>query len=61
MRGAEHSEHLLEPGGVCAVEHDDSQGESVPALFHADGRWATVEEHQDLAGRPRYVLAVRGD
>jgi release factor glutamine methyltransferase len=50
---------LLRPGGVLALEHDESQSGAVPALLHAAGVWDSVEEHRDLAGRPRYVRAVR--
>jgi release factor glutamine methyltransferase len=50
---------LLRSGGVLAIEHDDSQGDSVPALLRADGRWQDVADHKDLTGRPRYVTAVR--
>lgn len=50
---------LLRPGGVAAIEHDDSHGQSVPALLVADGRWRAVAGHRDLAGRPRYVTATR--
>ncbi len=48
---------LLRPGGVVGVEHADSQGELVPALFAAAGRWAEAVDHPDLAGRPRYTTA----
>ena len=50
---------LLRPGGVLALEHDDTQDRAVPGLLAADGRWLDVAEHRDLAGRPRYVTAVR--
>jgi release factor glutamine methyltransferase len=50
---------LLRPGGVFAVEHDDSHGHSVPELLSADGRWQDIADHRDLAGRPRYATAVR--
>jgi release factor glutamine methyltransferase len=50
---------LLRPGGVLAVEHDDTHETAVPALFAADGRWRDVAEHRDLAHRPRYATAVR--
>jgi release factor glutamine methyltransferase len=53
------SAELLRAGGVVAIEHDDSQGESVPALLAADGRWVDVMDHADLAGRPRYVTGQR--
>ena len=48
---------LLRPGGVVGVEHADVQGESVPALFSATGRWAEVRDHADLAGRARFTTA----
>jgi release factor glutamine methyltransferase len=50
---------LLRSGGALAVEHDDTHGESVPALLVADGRWTDVRGHLDLTGRPRYVTARR--
>ena len=50
---------LLKPGGVLAFEHDESQGESVPALLMARRVLADVVDHQDLAGRPRFVTARR--
>ncbi|MFI7434642.1 peptide chain release factor N(5)-glutamine methyltransferase [Micromonospora haikouensis] len=50
---------LLRPGGVLGVEHDDTHGAAVPALLVADGRYEAVEEHRDLAGRPRFATARR--
>lgn len=50
---------LLKPGGVLAVEHDDTHAIAVPALLAADAHWSCVTEHHDLAGRPRYTLACR--
>ena len=50
---------LLKPGGVLAVEHDDSHGESVPALLRARGVLAEVKDHRDLNGRPRFATARR--
>jgi release factor glutamine methyltransferase len=50
---------LLRPGGVLGMEHDDSHAESVPALLRADGRYAEIADHPDLAGRPRFVTARR--
>ena len=49
---------LLRPGGLVGVEHADTQGESVPAVF---GRpeWTDVADHPDLAGRPRLSTARR--
>lgn len=48
---------LLRPGGVVGAEHADAQGESAPAVFR--DRWQDVEDHLDLAGRPRFVTARR--
>ena len=50
---------LLRPGGVVVVEHADAQGESAPAVFRRAGRWREVADRPDLAGRPRFVTAVR--
>ena len=50
---------LLRPGGVVAIEHDESHEESVPALLRADRRWSEVADHPDLTGRARYATARR--
>lgn len=50
---------LLRPGGHLAVEHDDRHGRAVPELLRADGRYEAVEDHPDLAGRPRFATARR--
>ena len=50
---------MLKLGGVVGMEHDDTQGESVPALFRARRVFTDVEDHLDLAGRPRFVTARR--
>ncbi len=50
---------LLRPGGAVAIEHDDTHGESVPALLAARRVLSTVEDHADLAGRPRFATARR--
>lgn len=58
IRGAERAAaRLLRPGGWVGVEHADVQGESAPAVFVVSGRWHDVRDHQDLAGRPRYLTA----
>jgi len=49
--------HLLRPGGVLGVEHADVQGEAVPAVLTATGRWTEVRDHRDLSGRPRFTTA----
>jgi release factor glutamine methyltransferase len=50
---------LLRPGGHLVIEHDESQGESLPQLLGATGEWDAVADRADLAGRPRFVTAVR--
>ncbi|QNK80161.1 peptide chain release factor N(5)-glutamine methyltransferase [Nakamurella sp. PAMC28650] len=50
---------LLKLGGFLAIEHDDSHGDSVPALLSARRVLADVEDHLDLTGRPRFVTARR--
>ena len=50
---------LLRPGGSVVVEHADLQGSSAPEVFRAAGRWSDAEDHQDLAGRDRYLTATR--
>ena len=50
---------LLKPGGVVAIEHDDSHGEAVPALLRAAGSFERVEDHRDLTGRPRFATGYR--
>jgi release factor glutamine methyltransferase len=50
---------LLKLGGVLAIEHDDSHGETVPALLRSRRVLTDVEDHTDLAGRPRFVTATR--
>jgi release factor glutamine methyltransferase len=50
---------LLRYGGHLAIEHDDSQGESVPELLRRRRVLTDVVEHRDLAGRPRFATARR--
>jgi release factor glutamine methyltransferase len=50
---------LLRPGGAFAVEHDDSHATAVPALIAGHGGFERIEEHRDLAGRPRFATAWR--
>jgi release factor glutamine methyltransferase len=52
---------MLRPGGLVVVEHADEQGVSAPALFLQSEQWADVEDHDDLAGRPRFVTARRAE
>ena len=48
---------LLRPGGRVGFEHADEQGAAAPAVFAATGRWSDVQDHLDLAGRPRFTTA----
>ncbi|WP_280245073.1 peptide chain release factor N(5)-glutamine methyltransferase [Nocardia abscessus] len=50
---------LLRPGGVTAIEHDDTNGAALAALLTARGDFTDVVEHPDLAGKPRFVAAIR--
>jgi release factor glutamine methyltransferase len=62
IRVIEHvAVRLLRPGGLVVVEHADEQGTAAPAVFLQSGRWAEVHDHDDLAGRPRFVTARRTD
>jgi release factor glutamine methyltransferase len=56
---AARAAELLRAGGILAVEHDESQSRSLVQLLTARGQWRDIAEHRDLAGRPRYVTAVR--
>jgi len=49
----------LRVGAVVGVEHDESQGRAVPALFSARAVFADVAVHPDLTGRPRFTTARR--
>lgn len=53
------SARLLKPGGAVAIEHDDTQRESVPELLTTRKVLTDVEDHDDLAGRPRFATAIR--
>ncbi len=50
---------LLRPGGYVAVEHDDDTAALTVALFAESGAFTDVTARRDLAGRPRFVTAVR--
>ena len=50
---------LLRYGGHLAIEHDDTQGGSVPELLRRRRVLTDVAEHHDLAGRPRFATARR--
>ncbi len=50
---------LLHPGGWLGIEHADQQGSALPAVVRAHGGFTDVEDHPDLAGRPRFTTARR--
>lgn len=50
---------LLRPGGALGIEHADAQGETLPAVVRAHGGFTEIDDHADLAGRPRYTTARR--
>ncbi|MGH3438505.1 MAG: peptide chain release factor N(5)-glutamine methyltransferase [Sciscionella sp.] len=50
---------LLGRQGLLAIEHDDSHGETVPALLAARRVLTDVTDHPDLTGRPRFATAAR--
>ena len=50
---------LLRAEGLVCAEHAEVQQESAPAVFTAAGTFSSVRDHRDLAGRPRFVTAVR--
>jgi release factor glutamine methyltransferase len=49
----------LRPGGLVAVEHDDTTSSSTTELLTRTGLFDDILARQDLAGRPRFVTARR--
>ncbi|HVH10505.1 MAG TPA: peptide chain release factor N(5)-glutamine methyltransferase [Gemmatimonadales bacterium] len=49
---------VLAPGGLLALEVDERRAASV-CEFARPPEWARVTVHEDVFGRPRYVLALR--
>jgi release factor glutamine methyltransferase len=50
----------LRPGGLFAVEHDDTTSTNTVELVESTGLFEDIQARQDLAGRPRFVTARRG-
>ncbi len=50
---------LLRPGGVVAIEHDETHSSAVPDLLMRDGHFIEVSDHPDLTGRARFATARR--
>jgi release factor glutamine methyltransferase len=53
------AQRLLRPGGAVAVEHGAPQGPAVYWVFAEESGWRETRNHRDLAGRNRFVTAVR--
>jgi len=53
------SARLLRPGGLAAVEHDDTTADQTVAVFTETGVFSEVTARRDLTGRPRFVTARR--
>jgi release factor glutamine methyltransferase len=49
----------LGPGGLFAVEHDDTTSSETVELIEGTGLFEDVQARKDLAGRPRFVTASR--
>lgn len=49
----------LRPGGLLAVEHDDTRSSSTVELVSGTGHFVDIVARQDLTGRPRFVTARR--
>ena len=50
---------LLKVGGLLAIEHTETQGESIANLLSAN--FTQISLHLDLTGRPRWTSAIRGN
>jgi release factor glutamine methyltransferase len=53
------AQRWLRPGGLCAVEHDDTTSSLTTAAFRRGRAFDDVQAHDDLTGRPRFVTARR--
>jgi len=49
----------LTPGGLLAVEHDDTTSQQTMEIIERTGHFTAITAHRDLAGRPRFVTARR--
>jgi methylase of polypeptide subunit release factors len=50
---------VLEPGGLLALEVDARRASLAAELAATDGRYRGVRVRLDLAGRERFVLAIK--
>jgi release factor glutamine methyltransferase len=56
---AAHAARWLRPGGLLAVEHDDTTASATVEVVSATGAFGEVTPRRDLTGRPRFVTARR--
>jgi release factor glutamine methyltransferase len=49
----------LKPGGWFGFEHDDTHGSVAPEILRVSG-FTDAEDHEDLAGRPRFATGRLG-
>ncbi len=49
----------LRPGGLIAIEHDDTTSARTVELLSSTGAFEEIRGRRDLAGRPRFVTARR--
>ncbi len=54
-----NAERFLRPGGGLVIEHDDSNGAGAIGIVEATKGFREIEQHLDLAGRPRFISAIR--
>lgn len=50
----------LRPGGLLAVEHDDTTSVATVEAIRGTAAFVDVASHRDLTGRPRFVTARAG-
>ncbi len=53
------AERLLRPGGLFAIEHDDTTSSATVELLSETASFDAIVSHDDLTGRPRFVTARR--
>ncbi|OBG26338.1 peptide chain release factor N(5)-glutamine methyltransferase [Mycobacterium sp. E3198] len=56
-----HAGRWLSPGGLFAVEHDDTTAARTVELIEGTGLFEDIAARRDLVGRPRFVTARRGE
>lgn len=56
---AARAAHWLVPGGLLAVEHDDTTAPAAVAVLADTAAFTDIAAHRDLTGRPRFVSARR--